>query len=84
MQIFKYRLNVQDHFQQVEVPKGGEIVHVGNQENILSVWINVDPESPLECRVFWTVGTGQDIPKASRYVGTAMIGRFVWHVFEAV
>jgi hypothetical protein len=44
----------------------------------------VDPDAPNEPRQFLIRGTGHLFePTTVVYVGTAQIGAFVWHVYEA-
>jgi hypothetical protein len=48
-----------------------------------TVWAEVDPEGTDNHNIKVTVvGTGHPIPDGWRHVGSAIMGRFVWHVME--
>lgn len=82
--IFKFTLPVEDRVQ-VAMPRGALVLHLGNQNGKLCVWVLVDdPEvTPAEMRVFYVVGTGNPVPeRAGLHLGTVQIGPGVWHVFE--
>ncbi len=82
----------------VEMPRGARIKHVGAQGGDICLWAIVDPECLAELRHFCVYGTGHEILLAQddesfegrkaedklsgRYLGTAVCGEFVWHVFE--
>lgn len=85
--IYKYNLEpmVCNKFM---APKEFRPIFVGNQYGSITMWAIVDPESPVDEQEFYVVGTGQEVPKNSFYVGTAQFeGRvnkiqLVWHVFQ--
>lgn len=87
--IWKYPLNIVDE-QIIEMPNGASILHVDGQDGRLCVWARVDPEAEKVWRRFSVRGTGHTVEKGQlaehspRYLGTAEVGPFVWHVFEAV
>jgi hypothetical protein len=69
--------------QWVEMPQGARIVHVGLQDAVICAWAIVDPDAPIEHRVFRIVGTGhREIIDGSTYLGTVQQDVYVWHVFE--
>lgn len=84
-EIRKYPLMMVDS-QEVEMPAGSEILHVGVQKGTPTVWAIVDPEETTfaEKRIIEIYGTGHRIEDTehSVYLGTVMDGPFVWHVFE--
>lgn len=82
MTIWKYAISMTET-QVIQMPAGAQILHVGQQQRNLCLWAMVDPQFPCEDRTIEIVGTGN--PMASRrrkYLGTAWIDPFVWHVFE--
>jgi len=80
--IYKYPLEVTD-VQSLELPKGYEILSVGEQGGGLVMWAEVDPEQPLYQARIRIVGTGQPISPVDRqFIGTVQIGMMAWHVFE--
>jgi hypothetical protein len=83
--IWKYDLQITD-MQQVEMPKGAELLSVANQDGALRLWAKVDADKERESRYIEVIGTGNPIPQDMgvdrRFIGTAMLSPFVWHVFE--
>jgi len=83
--IWKYELQVTD-MQQVEVPKGAKLLSVANQNGALCLWAIVDASKPRETRHIEIIGTGNPVPTDMgvdrKFIGTAVINPFVWHVFE--
>ena len=85
MVIWKFKLEITD-VQVVRMPAGAKILSVANQDGNLCLWAMVHTESPNVDRKIEILGTGNPIPlyRAPRtFIGTAIIGRFVWHVFES-
>ena len=82
--IYKYDLAIGSNIR--TMPKGAIIIHVGNQAETLTIWVEVDPRQPEEARHFLTIGTGHPIPPNDTlmYIGTALFagGSLVWHVYE--
>lgn len=82
--VHKYQLGLSDR-QEVEMPEGAEIVHAAEHQGSICLWAVVDPDAQTESRRFVVVGTGQEVGDGwaeHEFVGTAMVGEFVWHVFE--
>lgn len=91
--IWKYELRVTD-VQQVEMPAGARLLHVAGQEVIEwrpgiarhepMLWAKVDPDTPRVNRLIRLVPTGYPAPDddESVYVGTAICGGLVWHVYD--
>lgn len=62
------------------------LLHVASRTpNVVTVWIqhrlrvNVTDIESIELTVY---GTGWEIPADRHYVGSAIDGEFVWHVYE--
>ena len=91
--VWKYTLEILDT-QTVRIPSlsnfenehgliWGQVLHVGQQNNIPTLWLMVDtdrPERNVEMRI---VGTGQECPDPIDwdYIGTSVCDPFVWHIF---
>lgn len=83
-QIFKYPVKV-SRTQEIEMPKGAEILSLQTQNNTPYIWALVDEDLPKEYRFFEVFGTGYFLPEENRnYIGTFQIdsGAFVGHCFE--
>lgn len=83
MQIWKYKLEIIDT-QVIEMPGAVRLLSVQMQGHDLCLWALVDPNADKAERVISIVGTGYDIEmsEASQYIGSAIDGVFVWHVFD--
>lgn len=86
--VWKYQLQPERN-QEVEMPKGADILSVDAQHDNLCVWAMVDPkQTEKEVRSFRVIGTGHPIEDAEakrmRFLGKALMhrGALVWHVFE--
>lgn len=79
-------LDVTDQ-QEIEMPEGAEILHVGQQfpgSWTLEVWALVDPNAPRVARGFVIHGTGHPVMDGGTHVGSIITagGQLVWHVFD--
>lgn len=84
--VWKYQLTVGP--QEVRMPAGAEVVHVAEQEGVVTLWAIVDPRPGEEAvRRFHVIGTGTAWGAGDdnlHYLGSCMDSPFVWHVFEEV
>lgn len=82
--VWKFPLSVLD-LQQVNLPRGAQILSVQTQHEQPCLWALVDPSAPTEYVNFRTLGTGHFAPDMERfrYVGTYQLvgGGFIGHVF---
>ena len=75
----------------ITMPRAAKILTVAAQYDELQMWALVDPDAPREDRVFFVLGTGQNLPEKisasfwDRYIGTCQLmdGALVVHVFES-
>lgn len=82
-EIYKYRVSVNDAWHEFEIPSPARIIHVASQgPGVVSLWAEIDNEGENTARSFRIYATGQGIPDGAAYVGTALDGMFVWHVYE--
>lgn len=84
MTVWKYPLEVSPKPQQIGFPLGALIRQVGvdPSEARIAIWAEVERGAERgEVRVFRVVPTGDDVPPGWIYVGTAISGPFVWHVY---
>lgn len=84
--VWKFQLKVQTH-NDIEMPKGAQVVHVAAQFETPCLWALVDPDAEKEIRRFGIAATG--LPwdeREARYVGTFMLGggSFLGHVVEPI
>lgn len=65
-----------------EMPAGAQILTVQEQDGVPMLWALVDPDLPMEGRVFVVVQTGERFDGYGlRYIGTFQTN-FVYHAFE--
>lgn len=87
--IWKYELEIAS--QQVSIPKGAKILSVANQDGEICLWALVDQHAPTEERSIEVIGTGWDLKRDYKsiaseltFIGTVLVGSYVWHVFERI
>ena len=86
--VYKYSIETID-YQEVQLPKGAEILTVQTQNNKPCIWAKVDTDADLESRYFEVHGTGNPIESDSTmliYIGTYQLssGMLVFHLFERI
>lgn len=90
--IWKYGLEIADDVV-IDMPAGARVLHVGIQvapapswgePDMACLWVLVDPDAPLERRMFKVVGTGHrhEGMDAWHYIGTFYMFGGIWHVFD--
>lgn len=84
--VYKYTVQV-NTVQNVSMPKGGKIVHVGTQGSfdVIEFWAIVDTNFEHEVRKFIILGTGHAVLSDYDYVGTVVmdsVAPLVWHLWE--
>ena len=82
--IYKYPFNIDDSFT-IEMPLGAEVLSVGlDPLGQQCVWALVDTSAESIPFRFALRGTGHPAEglKASDFVGTFLMGRLVFHVFQ--
>jgi len=91
MEIWKWQLSPDSRtVNEIDMPKGAQILDVQTQTGIPCIWALVDPSQPKQSRSIWVFGTGHKISegqlKKLDYIGTYQtdIGAYVFHVFEEV
>jgi len=88
-QIWKYPLR-DTWYQELLMPKGSNIIHVGVQRNVICLWAEVDTEQKqLVKRAFYMVGTGNMWPPVQvRHIGSVIkkdTDKFSpWHVYQEI
>ena len=84
--IYKYLLQFTE-IQEIEMPKGAQVIHVGVQANSICLWAIVDTAHPAERRSFAILATGHHNfdPGIVHHLGSVIMneGALVWHVFES-
>ena len=84
-EIWKYTLPIQRDTE-LCVPPGAVLLHVVQAPSSggIALWMMVNPDAMPVMRRFAVIGTGEcfDDLIEEQYVGTAILGGFVWHVFD--
>ena len=87
MKVFRWELEVTDE-QKIDLPLSAQILHVapGRDPNkyAIDLWAQVPEEAPLIPTTIRIFGTGHSIdnPTRQEYIGTCVMGSFVWHVYH--
>jgi len=87
MRIWKFKLNRnEDGGEWLELPEGAKFLHAASLErNEISLWFELDPNAPMERRLFYVVATGQAVPNDAGYKWLCTViekGVWVWHIYE--
>ena len=80
--IYKYKIQIIE-YQCISMPRGAKIIHAGlDPVDEPCVWALIDPDQPAIERELFIIGTGQSGVKVDNHVGSFIMGRFMWHVFQ--
>lgn len=66
----------------LQMPSGAHVVRFALQDDVPTLWAEVDTERSLRPRRFQIFGTGQPLARGAQYVGTWDFPPFVWHIYE--
>lgn len=83
-QIFKYVIYRPMDEVTLFLPMGHEILSAGiDRQDLVCVWVIVDPDAPPEPRKIFVRGTGHPLGDAEghKFIGTVKDGSFMWHIF---
>ena len=86
--IWKYPLNFLHELNDIEMPKGSQVLTVDHQHGQVVMWVAVDPDAPKVHRRICIVPTGQRTERRlveKQHIGTLLMlqGEFVIHIFDA-
>lgn len=85
-QVHKYHLRSWTSHE-IQLPVGAKIVHVGDKDEGIHIWVEVDVnQTCMESRIFSVFGTGHSIEDDDlQHIGTVVeSGGYVWHIYENV
>ena len=79
-----YKYGVMPGYNLLNIPVGSKIVHVGEQNYGLYIWVEQDPSRPIEYKTINVYGTGDAIRNQhEHHVGSVVTQNgLVWHVYE--
>ena len=83
--IWKWPLSSKDS-QEINIPRGAEILCVQMQNDYPTIWAKVDAEAEMVSREIIIIGTGHPHEEINHpYIGTVQQygGSLVWHIFDA-
>lgn len=81
--ILKFPITADNLENIIEMPVNAKIVHVGYQDEILTMWAECDTESAKERHKFDIFGTGQKIvPENAKHIHSWLESVFVWHLYD--
>lgn len=74
-----------DAWHKLGVPLGDVLYVYAKEPGMVSFWTIADTDRMAQVRSFRVFATGQPLPlEAGRYLGTAVDGPLVWHLFEYI
>ena len=69
----------------IAAPRGWRVLTVQMQDDVPTIWAEVNPDAVWDTHLIEVVGTGHPLPDEPRtYLGTVQRGPLVWHVYEVV
>lgn len=78
--VYRYVVPVNDEAHDIEL--SGPILYVAARSmGNVEFWALVGEQEPA-VRTFQVFGTGHSLPHQAAYIGTALAGPLVWHIFE--
>ncbi len=82
--VWKYTLPYADDMVVLEMPKGAKILSIQEQNTVITLWADVDPNASLVKRTIRWAGTGHPIDHYVCFIGTVQQhgGQLVWHFFD--
>lgn len=80
--VYKYPLTISSQ-QEISIYSQHKILSVGEQNEILCMWAQVDTDNEIVNLPILIFGTGHPMPdKNMNFVGSVLTARgFVWHIF---
>jgi len=89
MRIYKYAFDRCGHALMADVvsmpmPKNSRVIACQMQQEVITLWAEVNADAELEQRLFRIVPTGGDVPIGYTYIDTVQMlsGALVWHIYE--
>jgi hypothetical protein len=96
MRVLKFQIDLNSQATRLPLTSKDKIILVANQRGMLTIWAEVQEleytaalssYSPLlddvqQFRTFVVIATGDTIMDYMKHVGSAIVGDFVWHVYE--
>ena len=82
--IYKYPIETATADFTLGLPSDAKVLTLQIQNEIPTLWVELDPKAEAEPRQFQICGTGHRIPDNANYIGTwqEREGLFVWHLYE--
>lgn len=86
--VYKYQLNEFKTDQEFRLPKNARILKVDEQDQMLFMWVAVDPDEPIESFHIEVLDTGRMFPDLKRLEvrhhlnSVVMSNGSVWHIFQ--
>ncbi len=69
----------------LDLPFGAIVLKVAEQNEMITLWAEVDPELDTIKRTFIIRGTGHEVPEGQlEYLDSVFIRGYVWHIYEAL
>lgn len=81
--IYKYQLRNKSE-QEITIPKGAQVIHVGVQDETICLWAIIDTDAPDATMHISIYGTGTEIADIGKqsYLGTVHARPYIFHIFR--
>lgn len=79
--VYKYPLPFKPHIY-IDMPAGAKVRHVEMQNDVGTLWVEVETDNKTETHEFYLVWTGEELPSvAGEHVGTFQDRDLIWHLY---
>jgi hypothetical protein len=86
--VWKYSLPVDGRTHIFQIPGGIEdgavLTEYDTTEDVVTVWLLIDPTNDKQLVYLTIVGTGHEFPNDWYHIGSCRVGPFVRHVVEKI
>jgi hypothetical protein len=77
--IYKYQLSLGETT--IKLPESFQVLHVGEQNGLLMLWVELDLNASKIPYTFHVIGTGHSVKPHMHHIGSVIMNPFVWHVY---
>lgn len=79
--VHKFQFDIEGENTIIECARPIQPLHVGMQNDKLTLWMLVDDDATAYDVKVYITGTGHEVEKYWTYCGSVQAGIFVWHVW---
>ena len=77
-----YKYPMPEYYSLISLDPLGKVILVDMQNEVPTMWVELDPDAKGVSREFAIIGTGREVPDDAQHRGSFQDGVFVWHLYE--